>query len=139
MDLPLLVEYNLGRHATFEANNRFGLFLGAGVGFSAYQDSESENNSGTGSSFGAVASGGFRVKFLGQSYSFRGSYMKAFDGKDMFGVSMLYGINRNEEIRGKGTSGSRSGGGGYRYRKAERFKYKMTRKQKPFFGFDRVR
>ena len=135
--LPVLVEYNLGRHATYEANNRFGLFAGAGLGFDIYQDGDAEN--GVASSFGPMVSGGFRVKFLRQDYAFRGSYMLGLAGDNVYGVSMLYGLNRNDEIREKRERG-RSGGRGYQYRRGNRYKHKWIRKnrQRRYYRHDRT-
>lgn len=126
MDLPIMLELSLGRHANYEANNRLGLFVGAGPTF-LYGAASYNGASASASTFGATGYAGLRFKAFRQSVALRGFYTTVFSdqAEPLFGASLLYGLNRNDEIRGKGTSSSRSGsGGGYRYRRSSPFRSK---------------
>lgn len=126
LDLPLMIEYSIGRHANSESNNRFGFFIGGGPTL-LYGAASYNGSSASSSAFGATGNAGFRFKAFRQSMVLRGFYTTVFsdNAEPLFGGSLLYGLNRNEEIRGKGTSSSRSGGGsGYKYRRSSPYRSK---------------
>ncbi len=122
-DIPVLIQYDFGRHATYEANNRFGCFVGAGLGISGYPY-EGDEETIFQTNVGPMASGGFRVKALNRSYQIRGSYMLSLSNNkpNVYGISICTGLNRNEEIREKISGGGSRGGSSSRKGNGYQFK-----------------
>jgi hypothetical protein len=102
-DAPLLIELNIGALSTPDNEQRFGGFLGAGMGYhlgpvtKKYKDSEGIEifDLTTQSSAGPVVSGGFRLNFGKTPFSrfeIRASYMKSYitQQADIYGIHLLY-------------------------------------------------
>jgi len=102
-NLPVILDYNLGRGATIDAKGRVGFFVGGGLGINGIA-AQSADGASSIIAVGPLANLGFRFRLLNVEYTLRGSYiLNLGEASNVAGLTILYE-----------RSVSRSGGGGRR-------------------------
>jgi len=98
LDIPLMVNLNMGAGSTKEAESRFGYFVGAGFGYHYgtinYSDYYGDEVSSNINSYGPAGNAGIRfgVGNSGKTIEVRFSYMKGLDNSkaNIFGGGALF-------------------------------------------------
>jgi chorismate dehydratase len=100
VDVPVVIEYNLGHNASYESTVPVGLYVGGGYGF----NTSFVSGFGSFTTHGPVVDFGFRYRLFGRTAGFHFSLLKSLNYKDTYlaGVGLIQGISRGE------------GSGGYR-------------------------
>lgn len=108
-NLPVVIDYNLGRGATQDADGRVGLFVGGGLGINGLAGVDNLDGSAAAFAVGPLANLGFRFRLMNVEYTLRGSYLLNMTKADnVVGLTILYERSVSRATRG-------GGGRGYRF------------------------
>lgn len=98
-DLPLVIDYNIGCKSTYENDQTFGGYLGAGFGYNYVSISGSSHSDFKGSSYGPIFRAGVRIGSVQESWAGHGITIGLFYKKDLqenpfnsFGVNVYYDL-----------------------------------------------
>lgn len=98
-DLPLVVDYNIGCKSTYDNEQTFGGYIGAGFGYNYVSVSSSSYSNFKGSSYGPLIRGGVRIGSNRESWAGHAITIGMFYKKDLqenpfnsFGFNVYYDL-----------------------------------------------
>ncbi|MBL7736904.1 MAG: hypothetical protein JNL51_15710 [Chitinophagaceae bacterium] len=98
-DLPLVIDYNIGCKSTYDNEQTFGGYLGAGFGYNYVSISGSQYSDFKGSSYGPIFRGGVRIGSNKESWAGHSITIGVFYKKDLqknpfnsFGFNVYYDL-----------------------------------------------